>query len=282
VNGVPRTSLVLVGVLALCALLGAWLAFTRVRTSRTAEELLRHAPADAQIYAFLDVELLRRTGVLERLAGAPGLEEAEYRRFVEGSGFDYRQHLDGVVMARRGTAQYAVIAGRFDAPRLRSYALANSGTCTESYCYVPGTPPISFAPIRTGLYAFASGTGDARELLPARAAGVKGDFLGSPVWATGLGPGEVPLLRALPGAERLTLWLTPRLPLAVDLRFALETRDAPAAKTAARELGMLTKAGELARYLSQGEVTADGREVKGRVPLAMELLESLLSGAGGR
>jgi hypothetical protein len=274
VNGIPRTSLVLISVLALCGLLLGWLAWTRVETGRTADELLRHAPANATVYAYLDVQLLRRTGVLDRLAGARGAEEADYRRFVAQSGFDYRQHLDGVVMAKRGTAQYAVIAGQFDAPKLRAYALANAGSCTAGYCYVPGSPPVSFVPIRAGLYAFASGTGDARELLPVHAVAVKGEFLGAPIWATGLGPGEVPLLQSLPGVERLSVWVTPQLPAVIDLRFALEARDEKSAKKAAADLGMVTT-----RYVKEGKVVADGKRVTGRLPVGMELLEAFASGA---
>lgn len=261
-------------VLALCGLVLGWLGWTRVRTSRTAEDLLRHAPVNAETYAFLDVELLRRTGVLERLAGARGAEEPEYQRFVEKSGFNYRQHLDAVVMAKRGTAQYAVIAGRFDAPRLRAYAVASEGTCTAGYCYVPGTPPISFVPIRDGVYAFASGTGDARELVASHAPGVQGEFVGTPIWATGLGPGEVPFLQVLPGVDRMSVWLVPRLPAAVDLRFALQTRDGPTATATARELGALSRAGELARFLQGSEVGAEGPRVNGRVPLSMEAIEA--------
>ena len=282
VNSFPRTWQVLVSVLALCALVLGWLGWSRVRASGTAEELLRHAPANAEIYAFLDVDLLRRTGVLDRLAGARGHEEAEYQRFVTQSGFNYRQHLDAVVLARRGKAQYAVIAGRFDAAKLEAYALASTGVCTAGYCYVPGAPPLSFVPIRAGLYAFASGTGDARELLPKRASGVKGEFLGSPVWAAGLGPAEVPLLRALPGVERLSLWLTPRLPAVLEVRFALETRDEQSAVAMARDLGGLAKVGELAQYLKDSQFAAEGKSVKGRLPVAMSLLESLVGRTSAR
>lgn len=272
----------LLSVLAMLGLVLGWLAWSRVRTSRTAEDLLRHLPGDGQIYAFVDVELLRRTGVLERLAGARGAEDAEYQRFVAQSGFNYREHLDAVVMARRGTAQYAVIAGRFEPGRLEAYAVKSAGVCAAKYCYVPGAPPISFVPIREGLYAFASGSGDARELLAAHAPAVKGDFLGSPIWATGLGPSEVPLLQNLPGAERLSLWLTPRLPAAVELRFAMENHDAKSATATARELATLSKAGDLSRYLRGSEVVAEGRRVTGRLPVALELLEALAGGTRAR
>lgn len=282
VNSFPRTWQVLVSVVALCVLVLGWLAWSRVRASGTAEELLRHAPANAEIYAFIDVDLLRRTGLLERLAGARGHEEAEYQRFVTQSGFNYRQHLDAVVMARRANAQYAVIAGRFDAAKLEAYALASAGVCTTGYCYVPGAPPMSFVPIRAGVYAFASGTGDARELLPSHASGVKGDFLGSPIWATGLGPAEVPLLQVLPGVERLSLWLTPRLPAVLEVRFALETRDAQSAVAMAHDLGGLAKVGELAQYLKDSQFAAEGRSVKGRLPVAMSLVESLVGRTSAR
>jgi len=269
-------------VLALLALTIGWLAWSRVRTSGTAEALLRHAPANAQIFAFLDVALMRQTGVLERIAGARGVEEQDYTRFVEQSGFDYRKHLDAVVMAKRGDAQYAVIAGRFDGARLQRYAVANAGRCTADYCYVPGTRPVSFAPIREGLYAFASGTGDARELLTAHAPGVRGEFLGAPVWAAGLGPEEIPLLGQLSGAQTLSLWLTPRLPAAVELQFSLEMKDPLSAAKTARDLGTLARAGDLAKYLSGAQVEAEGHRVSGRLPLPLELLESLVNGTRAR
>ncbi|MBY0504343.1 MAG: hypothetical protein K2X03_10550 [Bryobacteraceae bacterium] len=277
-NSSPKTWPVLLSVLALMGLVLGWLAWSRVRSSQTAEQLLKHLPPNAEIYAFLDVELMRRTGVLDRLAGARGQEDADYQRFVARSGFNYRQHLDAVMMARRGKAQYAVIAGRFDAARLEAYATESAGVCAARYCYVPGAPPISFVPIRQGVYAFASGAGDARELLAAHAPGLSGEFLGSPVWAAGLSPAEVPLLQALPGVERMSLWLTPRLPASVEMRFALDIHDAASASTVARELNTLSKASDLSRYLSAGEAVAEGKRVHGRLPLAVSLLEALVSG----
>jgi hypothetical protein len=88
----------------------------------------------------------------------------------------------------------------------------------------------------------------------------------------------VPLLQALPGVERLALWLTPRLPASVELRFTIDTHDAQAASVTARELNTLSQAGELSRYLRDGQVSAEGKRVTGRLPVAISLLESLVGG----
>ncbi len=275
-NGTPRTLPVLAGILALCALVFGWLAWSRVRSSRVAEPLLRYAPSNAQIYAFLDFELLRRTGVLRRLAGPGGVEEPDYRRFVDQTGFDYRRDLDAVVVAKRGTAVFAVVTGRFDDVRLRKYASSNGGNCADAYCYVPGAPPVSFVQIRPGIYGLGGGAADARELLKPHASTMAGEFLGSAIWATGLSPTEIPLLQTLPGVERLSLWVTPRLPANVDVRFVLETVTKESAAAAARDLGALSLAASGA--WKEVKVTPEGKRVNGRVPLSLDWLESISEG----
>lgn len=109
---------------------------------------------------YVDVSLLRRTGLLEQLAGKPGAEEADYRKFVEASGFDYRRDLDAVLMQwRKGTALF-VLKGRFDKQRLALYASGNGGLCANQFCSLPGSVPerhISFQPLGRGLMALAAG-----------------------------------------------------------------------------------------------------------------------------
>jgi hypothetical protein len=109
---------------------------------------------------YVNVELLRKTGILEQLAGRPGGEEADYRQFVEASGFDYRRDLDAVLVEwRRGTALF-VLKGRFDQDRLETYVRTNGGLCVHSFCSLPGSVPerrISFQPLGRRVMALSAG-----------------------------------------------------------------------------------------------------------------------------
>jgi hypothetical protein len=110
---------------------------------------------------YVDAELLRRTGILEQIAGKPGGEEADYRAFVEASGFDYRRDLDTVLVQwRRGTALF-VLKGRFDQERLENYVRSNGGLCARSFCSLAGSVPerrISFQPLGRRMMALSAGT----------------------------------------------------------------------------------------------------------------------------
>jgi hypothetical protein len=110
---------------------------------------------------YVDVGLLRKTGILEQLAGKPGGEEADYRQFVEASGFDYRRDLDAVLVERRrGTALF-VLKGRFDQERMETYVRTNGGLCARSFCSLPGSVPerrISFQPLGRRVMALSAGT----------------------------------------------------------------------------------------------------------------------------
>ena len=110
---------------------------------------------------YVDVGLLRKTGILDQLAGQPGGEEAEYRQFVAASGFDYRRDLDvALVQWRQGTALF-VLKGSFDQQRLESYVKGNGGLCARAYCSLPGSVPerrISFQPLARRVMALSAGT----------------------------------------------------------------------------------------------------------------------------
>lgn len=123
--------------------------------------LLAYLPAGEGPVLYADMSLLRKTGLLEQLAGKPGGEEADYRKFVDASGFDYRRDLDAaLVQWRNGTALF-VLKGQFDEARLASYARANGGLCAKDFCSLPGSVPqrrISFEPLGRRLMALAAGS----------------------------------------------------------------------------------------------------------------------------
>ena len=51
-------------------------------------------PADRATLVYIDTDALRKSGLLDLLAGSKAAEEADYRKFVEQTGFDYRTDLD--------------------------------------------------------------------------------------------------------------------------------------------------------------------------------------------
>jgi len=175
-------------------------------------------PGDGPVL-YVDVSLLRKTGLLEQLAGKPGGEEADYRKFVDASGFDYRRDLDAaLVQWRNGTALF-VLKGRFDEDRLAAYAQSNGGLCAKKFCTLPGSVPqrrISFQPLGRGVMALATGS-DAMSAAAIREHASRPAFVppSAPLWIClpassfhaepDLPPGLSAFLEALDGAQRTIL-----------------------------------------------------------------------------
>lgn len=101
-------------------------------------DLVALAPRDAEWIAYLDLAAWRSSAMLEQLQKlAPEAREgAEYREFVNSTGFDYARDLDRAVLAlvpvggqlpaRRSDFRSLVIAeGRFDRGRITAHALQN-------------------------------------------------------------------------------------------------------------------------------------------------------------
>jgi hypothetical protein len=99
--------------------------------SPATENLAALAPADSEMVVFADVAALRSSPLIEQLKSMlPSPQpDADYAAFVRASGFDYQRDLDKVLVASHqvdGKAETVAIAeGRFDRPKIRSYALAN-------------------------------------------------------------------------------------------------------------------------------------------------------------
>jgi hypothetical protein len=116
----------------LIAMAGLWL--WRSQSGTGARELIARIPASATSVIGIDVAALRRTGILDRLAGPREMESAEYRKFVADTGFNYRQDLDYVVAGLGDQGNYFVLRGRFNWPALERYARASGGTCERGAC----------------------------------------------------------------------------------------------------------------------------------------------------
>ncbi|MGH9682052.1 MAG: hypothetical protein ACRD4S_00335 [Candidatus Acidiferrales bacterium] len=203
-------------VLCLCAA-GAAIYLHHVRrlgpaaTSGPPPDLLGQLPANAPVIAYVDVAALRKlqdSQLLTKLGtGGPGVQnDADYRTFVRGTGFDYTRDLDRAAIAfwpasldptAAGVAEdrtLAIADGRFDAAKIKSYARQSGGKATtqgsRTVMEVPGTPPVAFEFLSPTRIAIASGTkpadllaiSTARSRDPAMQAGID-RVAGAPIFA---------------------------------------------------------------------------------------------------
>src|SRR5262249_27120126 len=90
--------------------------------------------------------------------GSKAAEDADYRKFIDQTGFDYRSDLDAVAAAFVHGDMYMVARGRFEWKRLNEYALSQGGACRNAICTMPGSSReknISFYPVKSDILALA-------------------------------------------------------------------------------------------------------------------------------
>jgi len=266
-------------------------------------------PGDAPVL-YVDVRLLRNTGLLDRIAGPAGSEEAEYTKLVDATGFNYRRDLDAALLEFRPDSTFLVARGRFDMARLGAYAGEHGGQCAGDFCSMPGSSEgkhISFSPLagsRSSIFEprmFALAIGPAAmgaASIRANGAIPAFDPPPAPVWlslpsssfhsVSDLPQGLSAFLEALAGAERATLSIEV-LPagLEVDL-IAACPKPAVAQEIAARLMRATDVLRDLIAHsgkppedtspavlLSAGTFRADQSIVHGKWPVSKAFLDSL-------
>lgn len=197
--------------------------------------MLACLPRGDSVVVYVDVAALRASRLLDQIAGSKAMEELEYKQFVEQSGFDYRRDIDQVAGAFARDDVYLVVTGRFDWPKLNSYAAAKGGECRTGFCRMPASQPgrtISFFPLRSGTMALAVSSDawaatnitDRRSGLPAASTPDQPVWLSVPgvrlrEWSSAPA-GTRSFVRALGAAETLTFAIGPegeRLQLRADV-----------------------------------------------------------------
>lgn len=138
---------------------------------QTPERLIGLLPRPDAVLFYADVDTLRRSGFIQRLQGAKGLEDPDYQRFVRETRFSYARDLDALAVASLPNQLFAALRGHFDWHRLSQYALHQGGICHNTYCQVPTSTQgrwLSFFPIRSNVMglAISSDPSAAYELLP--------------------------------------------------------------------------------------------------------------------
>ena len=88
----------------------------RYRFVRDNQDLLRYLPAAAGTTLFVDVELLRRGGVLEQMVAPRSIaQDPDYREFVRETKFDYARDLDALA-GKTGAAPVLAARGVLTGP----------------------------------------------------------------------------------------------------------------------------------------------------------------------
>ena len=138
-------------------ILGVW-AYWFYSRPYDASRLVQCLPPDRSLHVYLNLGLLRSAGILDMLAGSQTAEEADYKKFVEQTGFDYRTDLDAVAAGFRDGEEYFAVQGRFQWNRLADYARSHQGACQDGACSMPANQPgktISFALLRRDVLGLA-------------------------------------------------------------------------------------------------------------------------------
>jgi len=124
-------------------------------------QLIQCLPQARATHVFLDVEKLRRGGVLDLIAGSKSAEDADYKAFLDHTGLDYRTDIDAIAAAFSEGNTYLAMRGRFDWKRLSAYVKSQGGRCAEPSCSMPATRPgyfVSLTPLRPAVLAIAVST----------------------------------------------------------------------------------------------------------------------------
>jgi hypothetical protein len=155
--------LVVLSLVVACALAAAGIYWLRARSPVDQSDLAAYLPTANASVIYIDVDALRRSGILGMVAGSKTAEEADYQQFVHETGFDYRQDLNAVAAALKDGRIYFALRGRFHWTNLRDYAVRQGGSCHNDFCVVAGSQPnrrISFYPLTPNVMAMAIGPDD--------------------------------------------------------------------------------------------------------------------------
>lgn len=266
--------------------------------------LMARLPGPDGTLAFLNVQALRESGLLEMIAGSRTTEDPEYKAFVSQTGFDYRDNLDAVFASFLSDANLFLLRGRFSWEQISEYIRSNQGGCLNGVCWmeVKKGRYLSVLPLAPDVLAL--GTGDNK--------GVAYEALTvheRPAWKPSSEPFWVKLSaeqlsdpRKLPegtrafatamrGARSVVLGVAPGgSALEARLRAEFATSDEAAARRGELEqaTSLLQKffardrqtpsPADLSGMLTSGRFEQDKSEVRGVWPLDRALLERVVGG----
>jgi hypothetical protein len=296
------------GIVVLCAAALLLFLWRRHRNESSNSALLARLPHGDGVHVLIDVQALRQAGLLELLAGSRAAEETDYRRFVQSTGFDYREDLDAIVLSREQSGElYCLLRGRFEWERLEQYAQSSGGSCRDAFCSVPSDTPgkhVSYYSQTPNVLALAiANDREAAYRLSRRNADPPpDDELRHPVWVKfpapalqptdGLPAGTRVLVGAIQRAERVTLALDASgngYEAILRARCRTEADAEEIASHLRKMTEMLRKffvrdkqtpnPRDLSGVLTEGTFRREAAAVLGRWPIQRAFLESLAQGS---
>ncbi|HYL37353.1 MAG TPA: hypothetical protein VEV17_15670 [Bryobacteraceae bacterium] len=288
--------------IAICAAAIGGLYLFRMRGGSGPAGLVSYLPAANATVIYIDVDAIRRSGILNMVAGSKAAEEIEYKQFVDQTLFDYRQDLDAVAAALKDNQVFFALRGRFHWKNLMDYALHQGGSCHNGFCVTPGSRPnrrISFYALKPDILAMAVSPDDFAAYQIARKSGAAPVVPSSqPVWAVvpilalknadSLPAGTKPYVRALGDAQQVVFALGPE---GDHLQLALNVtcRDPQAASSLLVDLEGATNElrkriakehqpadpSDLSGVLAAGAFRRDDRRVYGQWPIARSFVDAI-------
>ena len=122
--------------------------------------MVSYLPLGDGALVYIDVDAIRRAGILDLISGKKATAEVEYQSFVDQTKFDYRDDLDAVAALFKDGQVFMTVRGRFNWRSLINYVNEHGGFCQNGFCSVVGSQPdrrVSFYPVRSNLMAMAVG-----------------------------------------------------------------------------------------------------------------------------
>jgi hypothetical protein len=302
VRKIVRAWTLVPAVLLLC-LLAVGAAYWLRSRALSPEALLRRLPQRDALIVYIDFDALRRAGVLKLLDGSKTGLDADYRGFIDKTGFDYTRDLDVALAAFAPDGKFLALRGRFDWTRLNSYVAAQQGRCSNGFCRMVGSAPerqISFFPIRENLMALAVSRDDSAALrLNAEAPVTDAPAPNAPLWLSipasllkssdELPTGTRMFARVLSRAESVALSFSPednRLAARLLVRCTTDGDAAEIANQLNRTTSLLRdliardhqspNPGDLSGVLSSGAFRSEAKTVHGYWPIERAFLENTL------
>jgi hypothetical protein len=293
--------------LVACALAAGGIYWFRARTSAQSSNLVAYLPTASASVIYIDVDALRRSGILGMLAGSKTAEEPDYQQFVRETKFDYRQDLDAVAAALKDGRIYFALRGRFHWNNLRDYAVRQGGSCHNDFCVVAGSQPnrrISFYPLKPDVMAMAIGPDDfgayqiADQPGPLSLATPK-----DPMWAIipavslqsmdALPSAAKAYVPALQGAEQIVFSISAARDRQLQLGVHVTCKDATAASALLIQFETITRAlrdllahqhqkpdpADLSGVLVAGSFRRDERQVYGAWPIPKAFVDAIAGSA---
>ncbi|HTS50002.1 MAG TPA: hypothetical protein VMH05_18770 [Bryobacteraceae bacterium] len=289
-----------------CALAVTAVYMFRLRGGSKPSDLVAYLPAENATVLYIDVDAIRRSGILNLVAGSKAAEEIEYKQFVDATLFDYRQDLDAVAAAFKDNQVFFAVRGRFHWKNLMDYARHQGGYCRNGFCVTSGSRPnrrISFYALRRDMMAMAISSDDfAAYQVASKPASRPVSSPSEPVWAMvpiaalqradDLPSGLKPFARALGNAEQIVFTLGPE---GDHLQLALNVtcRDTQTASALVVDLEGTTNElrkmldrehqkpdpADLTGMLVAGSFRRDDRSVHGQWPLDRAFVDALANGS---